>query len=95
MDRMSYTGFSLFTPEYIHEQDSAGNNKPHPIDVVYPIVFFDKVTKNINSFPVDEAALKLLYISMKNIQNKWTMQVRNWSQVIHQFSTDYEGKLPI
>jgi len=37
-----------------------------------------KTIKNRASFPTDEAALKLLYLSLKNIMKKWTMPVRNW-----------------
>ena len=54
-----------------------------------------KVTKNRNSFPSDEAALKLLYMALKNIMKKWTMPVRNWSQAIHQFSIHFEGRVDI
>ena len=45
-----------------------------------------KVTKTRNSFPNDEAAIKLLYMGLKNIVKKWTMPVRNWNRAIHQFS---------
>jgi len=45
-----------------------------------------KVTKTRNSFPNDEAAIKLLYMGLKNIMKKWTMPVWNWNQAIHQFS---------
>ena len=45
-----------------------------------------KVTKNRNSFPSDEAAIKLLYMALKNIVKKWTMPIRNWNLAIHQFS---------
>jgi len=41
-----------------------------------------KVTKNRNSFPSDEAAIKLLYMALKNIKKKWTMPIRNWSLAI-------------
>ena len=54
-----------------------------------------KVTKNRNSFPSDEAALKLLYMALKNIMKKWTMPVWNWSQAIHQFSIHFEGRVNI
>ncbi len=54
-----------------------------------------KVTKNRNSFPSDEAALKLLYMASKNIMKKWTMPVRNWSQAVHQFSIHFEGRVTI
>ena len=52
-----------------------------------------KITKTRNSFPTDEAALKLLYMGLKNIMKKWTMPIRNWSLAIHQFSIYFEGRL--
>ena len=45
-----------------------------------------KVTKTRNSFPNDEAAIKLLYMGLKNIMKKWTMPLWNWNLAIHQFS---------
>lgn len=54
-----------------------------------------KVTKTRNSFPNDEAAIKLMYMGLKNIMKKWTMPIRNWSLAIHQFSIRFEGRLPI
>ena len=52
-----------------------------------------KVIKNRNSFPNDEAAIKLLYMALRNIRKKWTMPIRNWSLAIHQFSIHFEGRL--
>ncbi len=54
-----------------------------------------KVTKTRNSFPSDEAAIKLLYMGLKNIMKKWTMPIRNWSLAIHQFSIRFEGRIRI
>ena len=54
-----------------------------------------KVTKNRNSFPSDEAAIKLLYMALKNIKKKLTMPIRNWSLAIHQFSIHFEGRIRI
>jgi len=54
-----------------------------------------KVTKNRNSFPTDEAAIKLVYMALKNIMKKWTMPIRNWSRAIHQFSIRFEGRVVI
>ena len=54
-----------------------------------------KVTKTRNSFPNDEAAIKLLYMALKNIMKKWTMPIRNWSLAIHQFSIRFEGRIYI
>jgi len=48
-----------------------------------------KTIKNRASFPNDEAAIKLLYLSLKNIQKRWTMPMRNWVRLStsSQFST--------
>ena len=54
-----------------------------------------KVIKNRNSFPNDEAAIKLLYMALGNIKKKWTMPIRNWSLAIHQFSIHFEGRFSI
>lgn len=54
-----------------------------------------KVTKTRNSFPNDEAAIKLLYMALKNIMKKWTMPIRNWNLAIHQFSIRFEGRVNI
>lgn len=54
-----------------------------------------KVTKTRNSFPSDEAAIKLLYMGLKNIMKKWTMPIRNWNLAIHQFSIRFEDRLPV
>ena len=52
-----------------------------------------KTIKNRASFPTDEAALKLLYLSLKNIMKKWTMPVRNWGMALNQFAILYENRL--
>ncbi len=54
-----------------------------------------KVTKNRNSFPNDEAAIKLLYMALMNIIKKWTMPIRGWPQAINQFAIRFEDRLPI
>lgn len=37
-----------------------------------------KVTRNRQSFPMTDAALKLVFMAWQNISNKWTMPVRDW-----------------
>jgi putative transposase len=53
-----------------------------------------KTIKNRASFPSDEAAIKLLYLSLKNIQKKWTMPIRNWGMTINQFAILYGDRMP-
>jgi len=53
-----------------------------------------KVTKNRNSFPNDESAIKLLYMALLNIMKKWTMPIRNWPLAVHQFAIRFGDRVP-
>lgn len=53
-----------------------------------------KVTKNRGAFPTDEAAIKLLYMALRNVMKKWTMPIRNWGTVINQMSIIFEDRIP-
>ncbi len=53
-----------------------------------------KVTKNRAAFPTDEAALKLLYMALKNHMKKWTMPVPNWGVAMNQFSILFKDRVP-
>ena len=44
-----------------------------------------KVTKTKGAFTNDMALLKLVYLSVKNIEKKWTSPLQNWSLTIQQF----------
>ena len=37
-----------------------------------------KVIKHKRIFPSDDAALKQLYLALRNITKKWTMPIRDW-----------------
>ena len=52
-----------------------------------------KVSKNRGSFPNDESASKLLYLSLRNISKKWTMPIRLWKQALNQFAILFPGRL--
>ena len=52
-----------------------------------------KVTKTRASFPNDDAALKLLYLALRNISRKWTRPVHDWGPALGRFSILYEGRL--
>ena len=54
-----------------------------------------KTIKNRASFPNDEAAMKLLYLSLKNIMKKWTMPLHNWGKALNQFAVLYVDRMPI
>lgn len=54
-----------------------------------------KVTKNRGSFPSEEAALKLLYLALRNASKKWTMPIQNWGPAMNQFAIRFDGRVPI
>lgn len=54
-----------------------------------------KIIKNRGSFPTDEAAMKLLYLALQNISQKWTMPIKNWRAALNRLAIVFEGRLPI
>jgi putative transposase len=54
-----------------------------------------KLTKNRSLFPNDEAVFKLMYLGLKNISQRWTMPIKNWSGAMNQFAILYEGRVPM
>ena len=55
-----------------------------------------KVIKHRQSFPNDEAAIKLIFMGLKNISRKWTMPIRDWGFALNQFAIIYgEDRVPL
>lgn len=54
-----------------------------------------KITKTRAAFPTEEAAFKLLWLGLQNIENKWTMPIRDWRLALQQFAIIFEGRLPL
>jgi putative transposase len=52
-----------------------------------------KIIKNRAAFPSEEAAYKLLYLALQNIQKKWTMPIQDWSRALNQLAILFEGRL--
>ncbi len=49
-----------------------------------------KLIKVRGSFPNDEAAIKLLYLGLRNISQRWTMPIQNWKPALSQFMIRFE-----
>lgn len=49
-----------------------------------------RLTKTRGSFPSDEAAIKLLYLGLRNISQRWTMPIQNWKQAMSQLMIRFE-----
>ena len=52
-----------------------------------------KITKNRGSFPSDEALLKLFYLALRNISQKWTMPIRDWKAALTRFTIQFEERI--
>ena len=53
-----------------------------------------KIIRNRGSFPNDEAALKLIYLALENISEKWTMPIREWKAALNRFAIVFGERLP-
>jgi putative transposase len=45
-----------------------------------------KIIKNRGHFPNDQAAVKLLYLALRNITKDWKMSAREWKSAMNQFA---------
>lgn len=54
---------------------------------------FRKVTKNRAVFPNDDALIKLLYLAVSSLAQKWTSSLHGWKQALSQFAILYEDRL--
>ena len=53
-----------------------------------------KIIKMRGSFPNDDAAMKLLYLALRNASKKWTMPVRDWNGALNRFSILWPERMP-
>lgn len=49
-----------------------------------------KLIKTRGAFPTDEAAIKLLYLGLRNIGKRWTMPIQNWKQAMSQLMIRFD-----
>jgi transposase-like protein len=51
--------------------------------------------KTRQSFPNDEAAMKLIFMILRRISKRWTMPIRNWGEALNQFAIIYGDRVPL
>lgn len=51
-----------------------------------------KIIKTRGSFPSEEAALKLLYLALRNVSAKWDT-VQHWRQALNYFQTFWGDRI--
>src|SRR5690606_16939649 len=52
-----------------------------------------KVLKNRGAFPNDESIMKLMFMGLKNVANKWTRPIRDWKAALNQFVILYGDRV--
>ena len=52
-----------------------------------------KLTKNRGSFPSDEALLKLFFLALRNISQKWSLPIRDWKAALTRFTIEFGDRL--
>ena len=45
-------------------------------------------------FPTDEAVFKVLYLALSKMEKKWERSIRDWSNVLGQFSIFFKDRIP-
>ena len=53
-----------------------------------------KLTKNRGSFPSDDALVKLFYLALRNISQKWMMLIRDWKAALNRPTIQFEERIP-
>jgi putative transposase len=53
-----------------------------------------KVTKTRAAFPHEDAAMKLLWLGIRNVSKRWTRPIPEWSLALNQFSIIFEDRMP-
>lgn len=53
-----------------------------------------KIIKMRGSFPNEDAAMKLLYLALRNAAKKWTMPVRDWGGALNRFTILWPDRMP-
>jgi transposase-like protein len=51
-----------------------------------------KIIKHRQFFPNEDAAVKLIFMGLKNISGKWRMPIRDWGAALDQFAIIIWGR---
>ena len=54
-----------------------------------------KALKPKGHFPSEEAALKVLFLALRNAATKWTMPIKRWDLALQQFAIHLEGRITL
>ena len=52
-----------------------------------------KLAKTRGFFPNDDALIKLFYLGLRNISQKWTMPIKDWKPALNQFTILFRDRI--
>ena len=53
-----------------------------------------RVLKHKKSFPSEESLMKMLYLCIDRVSQKWTMPIKNWGPALARFKIEFGQRLP-
>jgi transposase-like protein len=53
-----------------------------------------KIIKTRGGFPNEEAALKLLFLALRQAAKKWTMPIHHWREALNHFTILWPERMP-
>ena len=53
-----------------------------------------KIIKTKGAFPNDDAAMKLIYLALRNAEKKWKMPLKEWNAAMNQFAILFADRFP-
>ena len=53
-----------------------------------------RVLKHKKSFPSEGALMKMLYLCINRVSERWTMPIKNWGPALARFKIEFEKRLP-
>ena len=51
-------------------------------------------TTTLTDAASDDALLKLFYLALQNISQKWTMPIRDWKAALNRFIIQFDDRMP-
>jgi len=53
-----------------------------------------KIIKTKGALPSDDAAIKIIYLALRNAEKKWKMPIREWKAAMNQFAIIFADRFP-
>ena len=52
-----------------------------------------RLPRTRGAFPSDDASLKLFYLALQHISQKWTMPIRDWKAALNRLIIEFDDRM--